>query len=558
MRMFFPGNTGKFHFQIQIANIHQNIMIQYQVSGIALLLICALHAVALPQNASLVVYQQEDQHSSSYPALFRRDSSVSADVCRALGKGIDTLTSICDYSIKYPTGAKIKYCSANGFRVDDCKTKQGFNYPCVSKGVCKGWTCVPGTVATTVDVPCDLVISFEKRRVCSDNVYTIAERAKSACTCWAKIEEFLTSKDSDLANSDAADEAASRALSKFVDVTSCVVSSAFSENNNKDEVMGPVNQLSGQLIILPEINQSLYLDLISRIAGCIFGACDPLFLLVKTYFKDSLTALKNGFKDALKMWLLPMEQVGTFLDSFKQALASARTFNLNSVKQCVVQRTKSSAVITDLQKLIKDVDAFITANEQVQKLITMGKKVPDMIDSFMSIMDSIVDSTTPIKAAINALKSSPKLETLFSNVLQFPSEVSKISKIVTQADQIVGNMVKTVTTLDQRTRNIFDESGAGDCFNTDALSVISLNMKLLHDSVVNYQVRVFDIYPRIATYNRWSRVSFDVPCTRQGSTCWKFDKVEQCADFPIVEACRLDDKLALPNHHIPYIQIKFD
>lgn len=59
----------------------------------------------------------------------------------------------------------------------------------------------------------------------------------------------------------------------------------------------------------------------------------------------------------------------------------------------------------------------------------------------------------------------------------------------------------------------------------------------------------------VATYRRWAKVSYHMPCTTTGEVCFSGKGFKQCANYPKLYSCFREDWVWLPNHHVPYLKV---
>ena len=94
------------------------------------------------------------------------------------------------------------------------------------------------------------------------------------------------------------------------------------------------------------------------------------------------------------------------------------------------------------------------------------------------------------------------------------------------------------------------------CASADLLGAVTA-LSDLTSGLENVRIRQPSIAGGIRTYNRWSDVSFDVPCTRSARKCFSLAGQKQCVDYPEVYGCRYEAEVPFPNHHIPYVRVQF-
>ena len=147
----------------------------------------------------------------------------------------------------------------------------------------------PGTKVKDVDYPCGLNVNYDETRVCSSNVRSMAQRAQGTCSCATKLIQLWSGSDGALIKQDSPDKATSAALRKAAELSVCVVESGFGVNSNKDAAVKKiVNDDSNAYIVFPELDTTMYVDLIDRLALCgATGQCQSLVTFFTDYMQQA-------------------------------------------------------------------------------------------------------------------------------------------------------------------------------------------------------------------------------------------------------------------------------
>ena len=140
-----------------------------------------------------------------------------------------------------------------------------------------------------MDYACALTIHYDDTRICSSNVREMAQRAQGMCSCAAKLVDLWSGKDGTLLKQDSPDKATSAALRKAAELSVCVVESGFGVNSNKDAALQKiVNDDSNAYIVFPELDTTMYVDLIDRLALCgVSGQCQSLITFFTDYMQQA-------------------------------------------------------------------------------------------------------------------------------------------------------------------------------------------------------------------------------------------------------------------------------
>lgn len=100
-------------------------------------------------------------------------------------------------------------------------------------------------------------------------------------------------------------------------------------------------------------------------------------------------------------------------------------------------------------------------------------------------------------------------------------------------------------------------------FQSQALSVLdSINAAFATATQILTKLPVggnsVSVEVKVASYQRWSFISLDMPCLRSGRKSFTLGGFTQSFPYPEFYRCPYSEKIPWPNHHIPYIAIKFN
>lgn len=106
----------------------------------------------------------------------------------------------------------------------------------------------------------------------------------------------------DTAESGRAESSTAEALKELADLAQCATDNGLSVRETRQKALSTLQRKKekGSIILrLPQIDLSLYLEIISVVLLCAFADCDTLIQVFKTYFADDENQLKNGISDEM-------------------------------------------------------------------------------------------------------------------------------------------------------------------------------------------------------------------------------------------------------------------
>ena len=146
----------------------------------------------------------------------------------------------------------------------------------------------PGTKVKDVDYACGMEIQYDDVQACGDNVRTMAERAQGTCSCAVKLIDFWTGADGQVAKQDSEDKATSAALRQAAELAVCVAENGFNVQSNQAAAMQKLTSSSETyFIVFPELDTTMYVDLIDRLVLCAFSDCDSLVSFFTDYMEKA-------------------------------------------------------------------------------------------------------------------------------------------------------------------------------------------------------------------------------------------------------------------------------
>ncbi|KAH7321743.1 hypothetical protein BKA65DRAFT_540909 [Rhexocercosporidium sp. MPI-PUGE-AT-0058] len=494
----------------------------------------------------------------------------------------------------------IKTCKEKFFKLIPCKTRYGGRYPCgVSwKGIkyCDGWICVPGTVPTTISVPCGVNVGSKKLDFCDvarkgvPNLDEITRLAAGYCKCLPEAFDFIdldtaksaiTSLDTGAATYSILSKYGSleqvRSISLWGETTptnnsECLVENALNVQDNKDGLStgsGALVQSANTKIFtaaevhilaktlskcLPsQIDLARYREFASALASCFVGDCDSQ--AVRAWFLDYLTDSEKVMGEQLKGFLSPwqsaFEEIGASLDSVGGDIGNIEE-QFGTINQSISQITSdfcsniTSCAETTVSKLRTKVDETIQTSQALIGLqATLMTTITNAQDLYKIISDAIIAFDTLSDLDIDTI-----VEKVISGEIQIEAIVSGSWLGDAQAD---ANSAAAAEDAVRKIQTLFQNGIVSHVtfISTGETSMISSLESITSGGSPSIQAI------RVASYQRWSKGYFSMPCLTTGKITLKLGGFSQQVDYPKFYRCEQNYRIPFPNHHIPYIKISF-
>ncbi|KAI9871554.1 MAG: hypothetical protein M1830_002738 [Pleopsidium flavum] len=422
------------------------------------------------------------------------------------------------------------------------------------------------------------------------------------CGCLPKALDFIGKGlfNEILATSDVS-ATTSSILGQYAELQTCFLDNSFTIQDNKAALLtsGALSTSGGWTVIkAAEIDLATYFNFAADISPCFVGACDPD--LIRAFFTNHLQKSQALMSDQLVAFLTPWV---TLLDGIKQQLGDLRgAFDSLSEETQTVQ----SQIDTIRGELCKDANAcaeetvtkfyekiseslaleqeFVKAKDAVEDIVEAITKMVKLVENVLAALDAIPDANSLIQ-----LITSGQLQKVadLGQALRIGKDLPKLVHDLTEALPTVTGFVARLEQQGPKLRDSFANIGSkawvddpqvttaaagnarasilriqgifrGQIFLT--VQDVTAKVSGIYGALTNlpFHGRSLSIEVNVASYQRWSQVSFDMPCSRIASK--KFTVTggfSKSFDYPQFYRCPYSNKIEWPNHHVPYIKIRF-
>ena len=217
------------------------------------------------------------------------------------------------------------------------------------------------------------------------------------------------------------------------------------------------------------------------------------------------------------------------------------------------------------------VDTLKHMNGLVQDLLDALDAIPDSM-SFMGLITSgQIKKLSDIWKAFSVAEQFPKLVNDLRSAV--PGLTNVATRVQTLAPQIQHDLVEILS------ESWLNDPGIAAEVTGDAKKAVERVQTLLRNRLVGivddtvkkgtaffastaalpFHGAHFSVEARVASYQRWSDASFDLPCSRTKTEHYEVAGFKGSFDYPEFYNCRQGPyKVPWPNHHIPYLRFRFD
>lgn len=222
----------------------------------------------------------------------------------------------------------------------------------------------------------------------------------------------------------------------------------------------------------------------------------------------------NQDRDALPQIMSVMSQMSRLIDSVENAASTP----LNT---------------EGLVRMITD--GTITKLSDIVQVLQITKDLPNLVKDLHENMPTVTEFTVALNQRAQAISES------ISGVVSD----SWTQQAAASSDAIRQNIVSIQSRFrDQIAPTI-----------TDIRTRVAAVQSLLSTLQFNGGVPTTDI--KVASYQRWSPVSMNMPCSRWTTKKYEVAGITDYFGYPQFYNCLYEATIAWPNHHIPYVKVQF-
>ncbi|KAH7129456.1 hypothetical protein B0J13DRAFT_588355 [Dactylonectria estremocensis] len=518
----------------------------------------------------------------------------------------------CKGTVTIPVKAKLKYCSKEVFTVDPCKTTTTFKYPCPTwknpTKLCDGSTCVPGTVTKSVDVPCGISIVTKEVSLCQsvrDSVGNAGSdfinKASAMCDCIPKVLKLIQAGIMDTVfGAGVSLDVDSSVVAQMVRLQTCVSDTGLGIKDNRDEVYA--NELTSKdgwiVLHAAEITLATYAELALAVSPCLTGvACRPTAVanFFKRYLTDSATTLGIQLAKLLFGWIDIFGNIKKKVTAITDA-AESLAMHLAPVPG-KVQTTKKK-ICQNKRCVGPGVSAFM---KKVSKALTTAQSLQNIRQAADTAATAAPEMISVVKKTIGVAKTIPgssfftdliksgaltKVEDMlesFQIVKELPESVAELEETISPVEDLVSNYEALGINALAAVEDVIsfswapyakelkaDSSGKlrkglieiQKLFKTGLLKPVrdlKADIKGLKDVLATSPIKKgdFEFKAGITDYQRWTTLSMDAPCAKEGKSNFELSGFKTSFSYPKFYSCKYGpQEIPWPSHFVPYIKFK--
>ncbi|RTE77122.1 hypothetical protein BHE90_008385 [Fusarium euwallaceae] len=535
-------------------------------------------------------------------------SSIT-DICAGV-KGI----SGCKVSITVPTGVKVntkrktvKVLTQTQY--NKCKTKKQVKYNCGTKQkpkTCTKTQCVPGYDNKVQNVPSSLTVLTKKINLCNQirsilgntigNKFINSNNA--LCSCFPKVKQMESSgKFTSISSKGELKSENSNVIKTAGELQTCIANAGFPVKDNKAAVLTPLQPKDGwSFAPAAEIDMNLYKNLIDLTVPCQAGSCNVNLIrdTIKNYVTKSYVTMKAPITSIVGDWYNKIYELLTSILAYSQSCDNVQftmqdvyteifdlaTYICETLHKCdgpVVDKFLQDTV--DLLQMVDDLwDArgpLGTTNSALTGLLGRSSKLEDewptnvlTTSQIISIIQqgqfkaiSDIFKFMPIATDLPALASDIQTTAfaLFDILDKYQHPAEEALALANKLLEVDWGNVPAEVTVNDGTYNrliviqILINTRIKNAVEGYVASCKALQEVLDAFSLTNGR---YSAVKSVATYQRFSTVSMDMPCSKMTKQVFKKSGLTTSFTYRTFWKCKFNQAAQYPRNHIPYMRIR--
>ncbi|KAJ4180574.1 hypothetical protein NW755_011671 [Fusarium falciforme] len=500
-----------------------------------------------------------------------------AQVVIAQNAALNTLPVICA-GVKEVSTCKIKVIVPSGVKVN-MKT---IKVPTVGQAQCPrvdNVVLISGWEKKSVQVPSSLTILTKEVDLCDEIRRALGKglgdkfikSAEAICGCFTRLQNFATT-GSFTAMSIRGEMTTTTA--KVADDTLSIekvpypsFSPEFSSNlskcfgkvslpilNNKVDIASVLKSIAPWVIAqAKDIDLSVFQSLARVVAACHAGNCNAnsISAAVNNYLTPSFQLMEAPIKSVLVQWDGALTRIQERVNDINEA-ANSLASNYD-IMRAEFDSSKQK-ICEELQR--KDIKKYPDAASLVS-MIKQGKfkKISDIF-LFMPIVQRVPELAKQIKTDLSPLQdiirqykqpSGDAQENTWA--LSWSNIIWPDTELTSDSPEADAALIRELNAVDELVRKYLS-SHLLEYSN----GMVIMDAELRGFSVVNGS---FAMETKVATYNRWTTLSTDMPCSKKETKVYKKSGLQKSFSWRTYFKCKVAPITAyFPKTHVPYVRIR--
>ncbi|KAF5532880.1 hypothetical protein FNAPI_12836 [Fusarium napiforme] len=521
----------------------------------------------------------------------------------------------CKIKVIVPSGVKVNMRTIKVPTWNKCKSRVSATRSCptVKKPLrrCKVWTCVPGWEKKSKQIPSSLTILTREIDLCDDIRTALGKTlgdkfiksSEAICGCFTRLQTFATTGSfTAMSIRGEISTATTKVADDTISIEKCFGKVSLPILNNKVDIANVLKSIAPWVIAqAKDIDLSVFQSLARVAAACQAGNCNAnsISAAVNAYLAPSFQSMEPPIKSVLVQWDGALTRVQESVKDINEAadfLANNYDFmraEFDSSKQKIceeLQRCDGQGVprfldrvdevieaanrlwpvrgpldvpssrlsnrLADTIQLRKDIKKHPEATSLVS-MIKQGKfkKISDIF-LFMPIVQRIPELAKQIKTDLSPLQDIVKEYKQLSgethdNVwsLSWSNIIWPDTELTSDSPEADAALIAELDAVDTLVRDYLSSA-----LRRYSDGMFMMDAELRGFSVVNGS---FAMETKVATYNRWTTISMDMPCSKKETKVYKKSGLQKSFSWRTYFKCKVTPVTAyFPKTHVPYIRIR--
>ncbi|KAM0417262.1 hypothetical protein ACHAPT_012773 [Fusarium lateritium] len=526
------------------------------------------------------------------------------DICAGV-KGV----SGCKVSITVPTGVKVNTKRKTVKVYNKCKTKKQVKYNCGTKQkpkTCYKTQCVPGYDYKIQNVPSSLTVLTKKINLCNQirsvlgntigNKFINSNNA--LCSCFPKVKQLESSgKFTSISSKGELKSENTNIIKTAGDLQTCIAKAGFSVKDNKATVLAPLKPKDGWAFApAAEIDMNLYKNLIDITVPCQAGSCNVNLIrdTIKSYVAKSYEAMKEPITGIVGDWYEKIYELLTSILAYAQSCDNVQ-FTMQDVY------TEIFALATQICETLHKCDGPVV-DKFLQDTVDLLQMVDDLweargpLGTVNSALTGLLGRSNKLKDEwpTNVLTTSQIVSIIQQGQFKTVSDIFRFMPIATDLPALASDIqtasLSLFDILDQYQHTaeealalankllnvdwakVPDEVTVNDGVYNRVIVIQILINNRIKKSVEGYVASCktlqtaldafsltngrYSAVKSVATYQRFSTVSMDMPCSKITKQVFKKSGLTTSFSYPTFWKCKFNQPAQYPRNHIPYMRIR--
>ncbi|KAJ4308635.1 hypothetical protein N0V84_011984 [Fusarium piperis] len=490
-----------------------------------------------------------------------------------------------------------------------CKTKKQVKYNCGTKQkpkTCYKTQCVPGYDDKIQNVPSSLTVLTKKINLCNQirsilgniigNKFINSNNA--LCSCFPKVKQMESSgKFTSISSKGELKSENTNVIKTASELQICIANAGFSVKDNKAAVLAPLKPKDGWAFApAAEIDTNLYKTLIDITVPCQAGSCNANVIrdTIKSYVAMSYEKMKEPITSIVGDWYEKIYDLLASILAYSQSCDDlqftmqdvySEIFEL-STQICETLQKCDGPVIdkflqdtVDLLQMVDDLwearTPLSTANGALTGLLGRSNKLKDEWPNNILTTSQIVDIIRQgqFKTVSDIFKFMPIATDLPVLASDIQTASFALFDILDQYQHTAEEALALANKLsDVDWADFPDEVTINDgTYNRLVVIQLLINNKI-KKSVEGYVASCkglqaaldafsltngrYSTVKSVATYQRFSTVSMDMPCSKMAKQIFKKSGLTTSFSYRTFWKCKFNQQAQYPRNHIPYMRIR--